>query len=47
MFTAEDDMEGTGPVRDGQAIDADRVAGWLGRSPLASSRAGSRTRPIS
>jgi len=30
MFTAEDDMEGTGPVRDGQAIDADRVAGWLG-----------------
>src|SRR3546814_13060870 len=23
-------MEGTGPVRDGQAIDADRVAGWLG-----------------
>src|SRR3546814_10018162 len=30
MFTDEDDMEGTGPVRDGQAIDADRVAGWLG-----------------
>src|SRR3546814_17759946 len=23
-------MEVTGPVRDGQAIDADRVAGWLG-----------------
>ena len=29
MFTADDDMEGTGPVREGQAIDADRVADWL------------------
>ncbi|USI78650.1 phosphotransferase family protein [Sphingopyxis sp. USTB-05] len=29
MFTAEDDMEGTGPVRAGQAIDPERVADWL------------------
>ena len=31
MFTAEDDMEGTGPVREGQAIDAARVADLLAR----------------
>lgn len=43
MFTAEDDMEGTGPVRAGQAIDVARVAAWLGShvqvtAPLAISQ---------